>query len=87
MCPNQIEVGAGNPLDPPLRSRFAALQLRLPPPSELLQPLAQLAPSLPLPDIERLVVSSALLHEVSEGMATASLGCVVRLLDMLPGWQ
>lgn len=35
MCPNQIEVGAGNPLDPPLRSRFAALQLRLPPPSEL----------------------------------------------------
>lgn len=72
----------GNPLDPPLRSRFAALQLRQMP-SELLQPLAALAPSLPLSEIERLLLATSLLQP--SGMSTTALGSVVKLLAMLPG--
>lgn len=67
----------GNPLDPPLRSRFAALQLRQMP-SELLQPLAALAPSLPLSEIERLLLATSLL----QASGISALGSVVKLLAM-----
>jgi len=84
----------GNPLDPPLRSRFAALQLRSSPPSELVGSLAQLAPSLPTSSVERLLAAAATLQDLAEGdldslkipgLDIASLGCAVRVLEAFPG--
>ncbi|CAE7437585.1 unnamed protein product [Symbiodinium natans] len=84
----------GNPLDPPLRSRFAALQLRPSLPSELVSPLAQLAPLLPISSVERLLTAASTLQDLAEGASdafkipgldVASLGCAVRVLQAFPG--
>ncbi|CAE7291247.1 VWA8 [Symbiodinium sp. CCMP2456] len=84
----------GNPLDPPLRSRFAALQLSSSLPSELVGSLAQLAPSLPTSSVERLLAAAATLQDLAEGdldslkipgLDIASLGCAVRVLEAFPG--
>lgn len=91
--------GRGNPLDPPLRSRFAALVVDPMQPSESLESLVQAAPSVPVSTVQRLCKAAGALQQLSQmesrgvksresGLLSifpdGGLGSAVKLLESFP---
>jgi len=63
--------GRGNPLDPPLRSRFASFSVSPTAPSDALEPLVRAAPSVPLPTVQKLCSAVGTLQQLVNGTGSA----------------